>query len=72
MTQDIIKGTIEEDLLPEMITGTGRERVDMKTKAIVEKEEEELELPELKCSVMGSQEGPEGVARRPNVWWVLR
>ena len=68
----MVKENKEEDPLPEMTIETGRGREDIQTGVTAEKEEEEMEQPELKCSTMVNQVDPEGVARRPNVWWGLR
>ena len=44
---------------------------DSQIEVQAEKEGEEMELSELRDMTMGSQVDPEGVARRPNVWWGL-
>ena len=62
---------IKEETPPEITIGTGREGADNHTEVSAEKEGEEMELPELGNLIMGSQGNPEGVARRPNVWWGL-
>ena len=64
--------TIGVDPIPEMNMKLDIERGDMRTEVIAEREEGELEQLEPKSLAMGSQEDPEGVARRPNVWWGLQ
>ena len=66
------KESKEEDPIPEMTLGTGRGREDTQIGVTAEKEVEEIEQPELRCSAMENQVVPEGVARRPNVWWGLQ
>ena len=66
----MVQGSTEE-IPPEMTLGTGRERADIQIEVQAEKEGEEMELQELKCLIMEDQEDPEGVVRRPNVWWGL-
>ena len=56
---------------PEMTSGTGRERADILTEVLAEKEGEVMELQEQRNLTMEDQGDPEGVARRPNVWWGL-
>ena len=66
---------IIEETLQETATGTGTEMTDIQTDSQIEvqaeKEGEEMELSEPKDLIMGSQVDPEGIARRPNVWWGL-
>ena len=68
LTLDMTRG---EDLHPEMIIELDKERADMRTEAKAEREGE-LEQLEPRSLVMENQEDPEGVARRPNVWWGLQ
>ena len=68
----MVQGSTEENPPPEMTLGTGRERADIQIGVPAEKEVEEMEQPEQRCLTMEDQEDPEGVARRPNVWWGLR
>ena len=62
---------IKEETPPEITIGTGRERADSQTEVSAEKEGEEMVLQEQRSLIMGNQGDPEGVARRPNVWWGL-
>ena len=68
----MVKENTEENPPPEMTSETGRERADTQIGVPAEIEVEEMELPEQRCSTMGDQEDPEGIARRLNVWWGLR
>ena len=47
------------------------EKIGDPTEAPAETEGEVMELQEQDNMTMGRQEGPEGVARRPIVWWGL-
>ena len=68
----MVQGSTEENPLPEMTSETGRERADTQIGVPAEKEVDEMEQPEQRYLTMEDQEDPEGVARRPNVWWGLR
>ena len=62
---------IREETPQEIVIETGKGMEGNQTGVSAEKEGEEMELSELENLIMGSQVDPEGVARRPNVWWGL-